>query len=369
MSEEDGSDQQLISFFAYALVVYPVANYLISRRSWPKHWRILAAVSFLALIASCQVMYENSTAGPNHYQLLNVRRGDGVDKLKKVHRKLSIDLHPDKTPDPEKRKLFLKVEEAYEVLRKEELRGIYERLGSDGVKKANKAAMDTSFVLTQMLVHYLSTAIFAFIMTISDTGGDSMTISFVALVVIFLVECLLVLEREQLPMWLFPYTTAHDFVSLLRRLFPAFMHGCRTVMGALYIDEKAYRVASLSSVSQTSRASAQAVSTVVSDTVTALRRMFPAPNSDGEQQKDDDTSSTGSRVGIVAAARTEVMRRLGPAGDAQATALMEANNALLLDPEKLRVHCRGSPGEDLLYQCALFVGARLLLGYLKKGSA
>jgi len=371
MADDGSSDQQLISFFAYAVVIYPAANYLISRRQWPQHWRILAAVTFLVLVATAQVLYENAETGPNYYQLMNVRRGDPVERLKKVHRKLSIDLHPDKTPDPEKRALFLKVEEAYEVLRRGETRGLYERLGVDGVKRASKGAVDTGYLLTQMLVHYTSTAVFAFVMTISDTGGDSMTISFVALAVVFLVECLLVLEHEALPTWLFPFTTSFELVALLRRLFPAFMHGCRTVLGALYVDEKAYRVASLSSLSQSTRHSGKAVTATVGDTVTALKAQLSVVDVNGAYAQSSSGAGTGASdgVGLVEAVRGDVSRRLGSVGEPSARALVDANDRLLQDPRALQAHCRGSPGFDLLCQGAVFVTARLLLRHLKPSAS
>ena len=360
MSDES-SDQQLISFFVYAVLVYPAANYLISRRQWPQHWRILAAVTFLALVATCQILYENGDTGPNYYQLLNVRRGDPLDKLKRVHRKLSIDLHPDKTPDPAKRALFLKVEEAYEVLRKEETRGLYERLGAEGAKRAMKSAVDNSYLLTQMLVHYLSTAVTTFVMTISDTGGGSMALSFFALIMIAFLEALFVLELEVLPHWLFPYTTAFDLIALLRRLFPAFMHGTRTVLGALYVDETAYRVASLSSLSQSSRSAAVAVRKVLNDTTQALTVSFGITSGveiDGDEEMD----------GLVCTALADVHRRLGRKGDTAAGATVASNAALLENSAKLRVRCRGSPGWDLLLQGSLFCAGRMLLSWLKPAS-
>jgi hypothetical protein len=381
MEDDGSSDQQLISFFAYAVVIYPAANYLISRRQWPQHWRILAAVTFLVLVATAQVMYENAESGPNYYQLMNVRRGDPIERLKKVHRKLSIDLHPDKTPDPAKRALFLKVEEAYEVLRRPETRGLYERLGPEGVKRASKAAVDTGYLLTQMLVHYTSTAVFAFIMTISDTGGDSMAVSFIALASVFLVECLLVLENEALPTWLFPFTTSFELVALLRRLFPAFMHGCRTVLGALYVDEKAYRVASLSSLSQSTRHSGKSVSTTVRATLSELKTQLSVADVNGTYA----TSSSGAGAaagashvvgvgashgaGLVEDVLGGVSRRLGTGGEPSAKALVDANDSLLRDPRALQAHCRGSPGLDLLCQGAVFLAARLLLRHLKPSTS
>ena len=60
-----------------------------------------------------------------------------------------------------------------------------------------------------------------------------------------LIEALLVLQEVQLPGWFLPHHTAHDVVSTMHRLFPAFMNGCRCITTAFHVDRKAVRVEAL----------------------------------------------------------------------------------------------------------------------------
>jgi len=68
-----------------------------------------------------------------------------------------------------------------------------------------------------------------------------------------LIEMLLVLQEASLPSWFLPDTTPNDIVSVLHRLYPAFMNGGRCISGAFYVDRKAVRVVALEAVSNTSK--------------------------------------------------------------------------------------------------------------------
>ncbi|KAF5176329.1 Chaperone protein dnaj [Thalictrum thalictroides] len=50
------------------------------------------------------------------YDLLGVSQTANSSEIKKAYYKLSLKHHPDKNPDPESRKIFVKVANAYEVL-------------------------------------------------------------------------------------------------------------------------------------------------------------------------------------------------------------------------------------------------------------
>jgi hypothetical protein len=359
MADDEGSDAQLISFLLYAILIYPVANYLMQRRDWPQMYRIAAAVGFLGLIASLQIAYENSIAGPNHYALMSVTRGDSIAVLKRAHRQFSLELHPDKIKDKEKNDLFLVISHAYEVISDQEKRKWYEILGDGGVKAAEKTVIDYNYIATQMMVHYTSTAVFAFIMTISDTGSGSMAMVFFALSFILLIESLLVLERWSLPTFLFPYTTAHDFVSLLRRLFPAFMHGCRTVLGSLYVDEKQERVILLNQVVDSARATVNGVSTVVHSEMEYCMRLLPSSD------RKNSNSDINLENGIVQQSLNDMRDRIGHRNEILINEKMKKNILLIETPTKLRTYIKGSPGMDLLQQGGMLIIARLLLGYIK----
>ena len=52
------------------------------------------------------------------------------------------------------------------------------------------------------------------------------------------VELRLVIDGAALPLpfWLFPRTTAGDVVYALHRLYPAYLHGVKAVLGVFYVD-------------------------------------------------------------------------------------------------------------------------------------
>jgi hypothetical protein len=60
-----------------------------------------------------------------------------------------------------------------------------------------------------------------------------------------LIECALILEQVKIPVWLLSHNSSFDVVSLLHRLYPAFMNGCRCIVGAFVIDHKSRRIEAL----------------------------------------------------------------------------------------------------------------------------
>lgn len=78
-----------------------------------------------------------------------------------------------------------------------------------------------------------------------------------------LVESLLVIEEVQLPTWFFPQSTSHDIVAFLHRLFPAFMNGSRSILGAFYVDRKAEREVLLQKVLESYKATSLRASSLI----------------------------------------------------------------------------------------------------------
>lgn len=71
----------------------------------------------------------------SYYQLLGVPRTATEADIKKAYRKLAMELHPDKNPDPQAESRFKEITEAYEVLRDPEKRAVYDRYGKAGFSR------------------------------------------------------------------------------------------------------------------------------------------------------------------------------------------------------------------------------------------
>ena len=70
----------------------------------------------------------------DYYEVLGVSRSATLDEIKKAYRKLAIKFHPDKNKgDAEAEDKFKEATEAYEVLRDEKKRSLYDQFGHAGV--------------------------------------------------------------------------------------------------------------------------------------------------------------------------------------------------------------------------------------------
>src|SRR6187455_3069421 len=65
--------------------------------------------------------------------MLGVARDASEAEIKKAYRKLALELHPDRNPDPAAESRFKEITEAYEVLRDPQKRAAYDRYGKAGL--------------------------------------------------------------------------------------------------------------------------------------------------------------------------------------------------------------------------------------------
>src|SRR5436190_23709274 len=69
-------------------------------------------------------------AKQDYYDLLGISRGASADEIKKAYRKLAMKYHPDQNAgDKEAEKKFKEISEAYDVLKDEQKRAAYDRMG------------------------------------------------------------------------------------------------------------------------------------------------------------------------------------------------------------------------------------------------
>lgn len=302
------------------------------------------------------MIYDNREKGPNHYILLGVDRGSSLTGLKKAYRNLALTSHPDKSDSPTAAEDFQRIQNAFRVLSDADMRRIYDRLGDSVAKISEKHVIDHKYIIVQMLVYYASSLIFAFLMTFSEANGDAMTTSIFALIVVLLMEILLVLEEVKIPIWLLPYHTSHDVISVLHRLFPAFMNGCRCIIGAYTVDQKEKRVEALTALSEASKESTQKLIHLTSMSLLTL------VDNDDNDTKDEDVSN---KKGILDKALNAIKRR-GKEYNSSAVNVMKEKLDQITDSKKLKSKEKSNANYVLLGELFIYIIARYILISPKK---
>ena len=231
MSDESSS---LFSFFFYVLFVYPMANYLLKPGRFPKGKAILYTAGMLVAITAVKTGLEIAERGPNYYQTLDVTRSSSPLDVKRAYKRMSLEIHPDKNPSATAADDFAKIKQVYDVLLDSERRDVYNRFGEDGVK--NNKIIDEYRMLLEIAVFYVAWAVMAFLLTLGKSSSSARQWIFTGQIVMFVVEVMLMLQEVQLPDWFLPQTTQHELVQLMHSIFPAYLNGCRCILGVLYVD-------------------------------------------------------------------------------------------------------------------------------------
>jgi len=104
------------------------------------------------------------------------------------------------------------VKHAFDILSDKDKKKEYNRLGENGVKILAQSVVDHKYIILQMVVYYVSTLIFAFLMTFSEPTADAFNI------------CLFGLSGI-LPIPYFNITASKNLMFLLSfHFFPSFYH-------------------------------------------------------------------------------------------------------------------------------------------------
>ena len=82
----------------------------------------------------------------DYYEILEITREANSDEIKKAYRKLALKYHPDRNQgDKEAEEKFKEINEAYQVLRDENKRRMYDRYGKEGVNNAGFGGFSGGF--------------------------------------------------------------------------------------------------------------------------------------------------------------------------------------------------------------------------------
>lgn len=69
----------------------------------------------------------------DYYEVLGVGRDASLEEIKRAYRRLAMEYHPDRNPDPEATEKFKEASEAFEVLADDDKRRIYDAYGHEGL--------------------------------------------------------------------------------------------------------------------------------------------------------------------------------------------------------------------------------------------
>jgi curved DNA-binding protein CbpA len=335
------------------MFVYPVTQWLVSpQRKYSRTKGVIFAILFMASVSALHIWYESQESGPNHYRMLNVPRSAGMSYLKKAYRHLSLELHPDKNKAAYAEEEFRKVKAAYDVLSDADLRHVYDRLGTDGVKVAMHHVIDHKYIITQMLVYYASTTILAFLMNFSEATGDSMSVSMFGMLVMLLLETLFKLEKVDLPTWLLPYNTTYDIISTMHRVFPAFMSGSRCIIGSFLVDKKGQRVELLSHLAAASKQVTERASSTAAHHYESVSNYFRSAEVSGSLKSGNGSDVYGPEEGVMQRALASLRSRV----DGSVVKGVKERAALVQDARKLQQSMkRANPSWELLRNLGVYL--------------
>lgn len=101
----------------------------------------------LAIVVVClSIATKFSSAGEDYYKVLGVPRDASLRQIKKAYREMSLKYHPDKNKgNEEAARKFAEINNAYEVLKDDEKRRIYDQFGEEGLRNNAGASQHGGF--------------------------------------------------------------------------------------------------------------------------------------------------------------------------------------------------------------------------------
>lgn len=164
-----------------------------------------------------------------------------------------------------------------------------------------------------------------------------------------LAESLLIMQEVSIPVWLLPQNTSHEVVSLMHRLFPAFMSGCRCVIGAFVVDVKGRRVEALQEALLATKMLHSKFMTVAQEYTDKI--------ADAVRKQKGDAPDKSEAVGTMAAALRIAQSRV----DKNIVKAVQDKHALIREPGQLRKQERSGKAFELFRNLALYLLARFVL--------
>lgn len=183
---------------AYMLLFVPLEYLMRSRRVNAEGDRKKAAIRSLCLLvlaASVKIGFELKNKEPSYYDMMEVLPSAPYAELKKGFKRVSLKVHPDKVmaaggsdgagdDEDDGSEAFRRLKAAYDVLSDQQLRDLYNKFGTPGVKNKD----DTSGLLAGLGFFYVMWLAAAYLLTQSKPVNRAQTWGFSGLVALAIFE-------------------------------------------------------------------------------------------------------------------------------------------------------------------------------------
>lgn len=230
MPSSDSSQNLLLHMF----VVSPIISWILKPGRFGKTRAFYYAVCFLVVLAVVTITYDFQSQEDNFYHIVGVDRDASYADIKRAFRVRSVELHPDKNPSATATEDFNRLRLAFDVLGDGNKRPLYDRFGEDAVEK-DLAAVQLEAVVGS-LTYYAIWAVLTFVLTMDEKARTARAWSLAGGILCVICEMNLVFGGGQLPSYVFPRMTIHDFTIVLHSALPPFLNGCRAVGGYFHHD-------------------------------------------------------------------------------------------------------------------------------------